>query len=425
MATRKDSRGYALKKGESQRKDGRYVFRYTTLRGEHRSVYAKELSELRKKEVKIRRAIEDGLDPDRAERITLNELFDDYISQKYDLKQSTMTNYKYMYNHYVRDGFGKLRISKIKYSDIKKFYYSLILEKGFKPNSMEIVHTLLHPTFTMAVRDGLLRLNPTEGVMAEIKKSHCWEKTKRHALTVPEQRAFTNYIANSEEYRGWYPLFTVMLGTGCRIGEVLGLRWQDVDFKNRTISINHNLVYRVQEDGTCTNHVNSPKTKAGIRIIPMLDEVFDAFLEEYQYQKVIGFCTDEIDGYSGFVFCTGDGKVYLPNAINRTIRSICADYNKEEESKAKEENRDPVLLPNPAAHILHSLLRERNQPEGHSGNHGSCGYFHHNGCIRRSNPREKERIHDLSAKRIACAVRHRFKITEMFLSAGQRSTSRL
>ena len=256
------------------------------------------------------------------------------------------------HNHYVRDGFGKLRISKIKYSDIKKFYYSLILEKGFKPNSMEIVHTLLHPTFTMAVRDGLLRLNPTEGVMAEIKKSHCWEKTKRHALTVAEQRAFTNYIANSEEYRGWFPLFTVMLGTGCRIGEGLGLRWQDVDFKNRTISINHNLVYRVQEDGTCTNHVNSPKTKAGIRIIPMIDEVFDAFLEEYQYQKVIGFCTDEIDGYSGFVFCTGDGKVYLPNAINRTIRSICADYNKEEESKAKEENRDPVLLPKFSCHIL-------------------------------------------------------------------------
>ncbi len=52
MATRKDSRGYALKKGESQRKDGRYVFRYTTLRGEHRSVYAKELSELRKKKLK-------------------------------------------------------------------------------------------------------------------------------------------------------------------------------------------------------------------------------------------------------------------------------------------------------------------------------------------------------------------------------------
>lgn len=349
MATRKDSRGYALKKGESQRKDGRYVFRYTTIRGEHRAVYAKDLSELRKKEVKIRRAIEDGLDPDRAERITLNELFDEYISQKYDLKQSTLTNYKYMYNHYVRESFGKLRISKIKYTDVKKFYYSLILEKGFKPNSMEIVNTLLHPAFTVAVRDGLLRLNPTDGVMAEIKKSHSWEKKKRHALTIPEQRAFTNYIANSAEYRGWYPLFTVMLGTGCRIGEVLGLRWQDIDFKNRTISINHNLVYRAQDDGTCINRVNSPKTSAGVRIIPMLDEVFDAFLEEYQYQKVIGFSTDEIDGYSGFVFCTGEGKVYLPGMINRTIHSICADYKA---AKAEEENRDPVLLPHFSCHHL-------------------------------------------------------------------------
>ena len=352
MATRKDSRGYALKKGESQRKDGRYVFRYTTIRGEHRAVYAKDLAELRKKEVKIRRSIEYGLDPDRAERITLNELFDEYISQKYDLKQSTRTNYKYMYNHYVRESFGKMRISKIKYTDVKKFYYSLILEKGFKPNSMEIVNTLLHPAFTMAVRDGLLRLNPTDGVMAEIKKSHSWEKKKRHALTIPEQRAFTNYIANSEEYRGWYPLFTVMLGTGCRIGEVLGLRWQDIDFKNRTININHNLVYRAQDDGTCINRVNSPKTSAGIRIIPMLDEVFDAFLEEYQYQKVIGFSTDEIDGYSGFVFCTGEGKVYLPGMINRTIHSICADYNKEEAAKAEEENRDPVLLPHFSCHHL-------------------------------------------------------------------------
>lgn len=262
MATRKDSRGYALKKGESQRKDGRYVFRYTTIRGEHRAVYAKDLAELCKKEVKIRRSMEDGLDPDRAERITLNELFDEYISQKYDLKQSTRTNYKYMYNHYVRESFGKMRISKIKYTDVKKFYYSLILEKGFKPNSMEIVSTLLHPAFTMAVRDGQLRLNPTDGVMTEIKKSHSWEKKKRHALTISEQRAFTNYIANSAEYRGWYLLFTVMLGTGCRIGEVLGLRWQDIDFKNRTININHNLVYRAQDDGTCINRVNSPATSS-------------------------------------------------------------------------------------------------------------------------------------------------------------------
>ena len=175
MATRKDSRGYALKKGESQRKDGRYVFRYTTLRGEHRSVYAKELSELRKKEVKIRRAIEDGLDPDRAERITLNELFDLYMVGKSQLKDSTRSNYLYMYRSYVENSLGKKAIASIKYSTVKAFYTGLITEKGFKPNSMEIIHTILHPVFTLAVRDGYIRTNPSDGVMGEIKKSHNWE----------------------------------------------------------------------------------------------------------------------------------------------------------------------------------------------------------------------------------------------------------
>lgn len=131
----------------------------------------------------------------------------------------------------------------------------------------------------------------------------------------------------------------------------------------QTILTNGTLLERVHREKWPKDNINFQvslnevwikfeEAKESIRIIPMLDEVFDAFLEEYQYQKVIGFCTDEIDGYSGFVFCTGDGKVYLPNAINRTIRSICADYNKEEESKAKEENRDPVLLPKFSCHIL-------------------------------------------------------------------------
>ena len=81
--------------------------------------------------------------------------------------------------------------------------------------------------------------------MAEIKKAHNWEKPKRHALTEQEQEAFIDFISNSDIYRHWLPLFTVFLGTGCRVGEIIGLRWQDLDFESRTISINHNLIYRV------------------------------------------------------------------------------------------------------------------------------------------------------------------------------------
>lgn len=76
---------------------------------------------------------------------------------------------------------------------------------------MEIINTILHPVFAMAVRDGFIRNNPSDGVMCEIKRSHNWEKGKRHALTVLEQEAFVNFVAGSYIYKRWLPLFTVFL----------------------------------------------------------------------------------------------------------------------------------------------------------------------------------------------------------------------
>ena len=204
--SRKDSRGYVLRTGESERKDGRYSYSYTDLERNRRTVYAKTLVELRKIERKIIRDKEDGLDPQLADRMTLNQLYDKYIEQKYDLKQSTRVNYLYMYNRFVRPTFGKRFIGKIKYSDVKKFYYKMILNEEMKANTLDGIHTQLHPAFQMAVRDGLIRQNPTEGVMREIKKSHIWEHNPRHALTIPQQKAFMDYLKAHREYQGWFRL---------------------------------------------------------------------------------------------------------------------------------------------------------------------------------------------------------------------------
>ena len=212
--SRKDSRGYVLRTGESQRKDGRYSYSYTDLDKNRRIVYAKTLVELRAKERKIIRDKEDGLNPQLADRMTLNELYDRFIEQKYDLKPSTKVNYLYMYNHFVRPTFGKRLIGKIKYSDVKKFYYRIILDEEMKANTLDSIHTQLHPAFQMAVRDGLLRQNPTDGLMAEIKKSHIWEDNPRHALTIPQQKAFMDYLKAHREYQGWVPIIAVLLGTG-------------------------------------------------------------------------------------------------------------------------------------------------------------------------------------------------------------------
>lgn len=362
---KRDNKGRILRQGERQREDGRYEYRYKDIKGNTRSIYSWKLVEtdkvpngkkssqsLRELEKQVRRDVEDELNSFTAHKTTLNAFFDSYIETKYELKQSTRTNYKYMYKKYVHDEIGVKDIASIKYSDIKKFYIHLIKDIGFKPASMEIIHTILHPIFTTAVRDGLIRINPTDGVMAEIKKSHDWEKPKRHALTESQQSAFISYISRNRKYLHWLPVFTVLLGTGCRVGEIVGLRWSDCDFDENLISVNHNLIYRLQDSGKCEYHITTPKSKSGIRIIPMLSEVKMALLQEKTNQLETGFNQTMIDGYSGFIFQNRFGECLNAHCINRAIDRISRDYNNEETETAEKEQREPELLPHFSAHNL-------------------------------------------------------------------------
>ena len=349
---RKDNKGRNLRTGEYQRKDLMYQYKYIGADGKQKFVYSKDLQELRKKEEQIKQDIKDGIKTRAEIPLTVNDMFDKYIATKTELKASTRTNYCYMYKNYVRDTFGTKKLADVRYSDVKCFYNSLIKEKNFKPNSMEIIHTLLHPVFTLAVRDNYIRVNPTDGVMAEIKKSHNWEKPKRHALTEEQQGAFIDYMKNSEIYSHWLPLFTAFLGTGCRVGELIGLRWEDIDTKNDTISINHNLIYRQNDDGVCEMHITTPKTEAGKRTIPMLPEVKQAFITERKRQMEQGNRTCTIDGYTNFVFLNRENYVHNPQTINRAIVRIYKAYNEEEEKNAKKEKREPVLIPHFSVHNL-------------------------------------------------------------------------
>ena len=347
---RKDSKGRILRTGEYQRANGLYQYRYKDVNGKMKAVCSIDLTELREKEKQIQKDIADGIISDN--NLTLNDMFEKHMSGKRELKASTRENYLYMYNKYVFDTLGKRKIADIKYSDVRAFFNNLIDEKGFKPNSVEILYTIIHPVFTLAVRDDLIRKNPSDNLMREIKQSHDWSKPKRKALTTEQQRAFIDYTKNSPIYSHWLPLFTTFLGTGCRVGEVIGLTWNDVDFDNNTISINHNLVYRKNSKGICEFHVTTPKTESGKRIIPMLPEVRRAIMQERKKQMQNGFSDTEIDGYTGFVFVNRENYIHNPQTINRAIQRIYKAYNEEEIALAKEENREPVIIPHFSCHHL-------------------------------------------------------------------------
>mgnify|MGYP000466681032 FL=1 len=351
---RKDLRGRSLRKGEVQRQsDKRYMYTYRDPLGRRKYIYAMDLAELREKEAKLMKDQLDGLDLYVAGKASLNETFDRYMSAKYNLRESTRSAYEYTYDHYVRDTFGRKRIAEIKYSDVLQFYYYLLNQKEISLGTLDSIHCLLHPTFQLAVRDEIIRKNPTDGVMKEISRESGKNRGVRHALTVQQQRAFMEYIANHPIYFHWWPMFTILLGPGCRIGEALGLRWQDLDFENRVISINHSLVYyQTRDSKKCMLRVSLPKTEAGIRTIPMLDIVKDAFEMLHEEQEENGFNETEIDGMTGFIFCNRFGGVPNPQTVNHTIKRILNQYNADEVVRAKKERREPIILPDFSCHHL-------------------------------------------------------------------------
>lgn len=345
---RKDNKGRALRKGESQRsQDNRYVYTYTNPWGKRSYIYANTLQELRQKEDDLKRDQLDGLDMYAAGNGDVDYLVDRYMSTKNNLATSTYANYRYMYDHFCKDGFGKRKIADIKYSDMLHFYLSLI-DKGIEVKTIETLHCVLHPAFDMAVRDDIIRKNPSDGVISEIKKRQGRKQKVERALTYEQQVELMKYITDHPLYDYWRPLFTALLGTGCRIGEICGLRWQDVDLENRVIDINHSMTYfrrGKQAPYTYEFKFEPPKTSAGIRKIPMLDDVYEVLMEMYEDQKKNGFSPLVVDGATGFIFINKVGTLHKHSAIDHSIRRIVNTHNAEELVKAKQEQREPIILP--------------------------------------------------------------------------------
>lgn len=322
MERRKDNKGRVLQKGESQRKDGLYVYQYKDSCGKRKSVYASNLSDLRKKEKQINKDLDDNINTAGAE-ITLNDLFDKYISLKTKLCNSTRQNYIDLWNGNLRNNsLGRKKLCLIKKSDILKFYNSL-LERGLKYSTIKTFNSMIFPCMELAVDDDIIRKNPCKGCMNEFSR----DASEKISLTVQEQEKLLEFIRDSNVYAIYYPLVLFMIGTAVRCGEAIGLTWNDVDFKSKNITIDHQLIYK-KSNGSYGFYADSPKTESGIRTIPMTSEVYKALVEQRRNQLSKGWRTNvEIDGYSDFVFSTKNKNPIMPSSVNNILLNIVNRYN--------------------------------------------------------------------------------------------------
>ena len=319
---RRDSKGRILKDGESQRKNGSYMYRYADINKKRQYVYAKTLEELRKQEELIKRDLADGIDYAAGE-ITVAELVDRYFSLKRGLKQNSLRAYGTAIKRVHASDFGKRKVRTVKLSDAKKWFVELH-DEGFKQHTIGIVQSVVRPAFEMAVDDDIIRKNPFKFKLSDVVPNDAYIRV---ALTKEQQEEYLNFI---QDYgRGnYYDDIVILLGTGLRVSELYGLTKADVDFAKRRVYVQRQLCRTADSP----YFITTPKTKSGVRCIPMTDAVYMAF-KRVLSKRVESKAEIILDGCSGFIFLDKDGMpkvaMHLENYMRGMRKKYAAQYKKE------------------------------------------------------------------------------------------------
>ena len=327
---RRDSKNRILRSGESQRKDGRYAYKYIDTTGKPQFVYSWKLEatdstpqgkrdglSLREKEKQIRRDIEDAIIP-RGGEMTVLDLVKKYLSQKTGVRHNTEANYNFVLNIIKKEDFGRQRIDRVKLSDAKCWLIKL-QQDGRGYSSIHSIRGVVRPAFQMAVDDDLIRKNPFEFQLATVVVN---DSVTREAITRKQERAFLEFVKGDKHFSRYYDGIYILFKTGLRISEFVGLTLADLDMKNRKISVNHQL----QRKRNMEYIIEDTKTSSGTREIPMTDDVYQCF------QRIIANrpkpkTEPMIGGRCGFLYLDKDGKPIVALHWEHYFKHICQKYN--------------------------------------------------------------------------------------------------
>lgn len=241
-------------------------------------------------------------------KLKYKDFLNDYLNDKRTkVKARTLETYTGLVNNHIIPYLGENELSKLTPRMIQDLYNTLFETGRLADENIQKVHTIINESLNKAVSWDMLAKNPAavvERPRARKKEMLFWDDN--------EVQTFLN-SAQADRY---FHAFLLALTTGMRQGEILGLRWKDVDFENRTISIQQTL----QHDGKTFQ--TGTKTESGNRSIGV-DKVTLAALK-----KLLARCREERIAAGtlyqdfGLVICTSVGTPVSPRNLNRTFYNL-------------------------------------------------------------------------------------------------------
>lgn len=301
---RRDKKNRILRRGESIRWDGKYQFKYH-VDGKAYFVYSwrlvptdplpkgkKPCLSLRELEKQIGYELDKGMDP-TGRSMTVRELVNRYITTKIGVKPTTKAGYKTVQKFLEENAFGGKKIGTIRTSDAKLFLIKLQQEEGKSYSSIHTLRGVLRPAFQLAVDDDILFKNPFDFQLANVLIN---DSVTREAITKEQMNSFLKFIKDDNVYWKYYDVVYILFHTGMRISEFCGLTISDIDLENGIVNIDHQLL----RDSASNKYIQSTKTNAGTRKLPIKDDVKECFRRIIEDRPKVK-CEKMIDGYTGFL----------------------------------------------------------------------------------------------------------------------------
>ncbi len=340
---RRDNKGRILRTGESQRKDGRYAYKYIDAFGKQQFVYSwklvatdktpagkRELPALRDKIKEISRDLEDGIDT-IGKKMTVCQLYAKQNGLRKNVKHGTKKGRDYLMGLLQDDPFGMKSIDAVKQSDAKEWAIRMS-EKGFTFQTISNFKRSLKAAFYTAIEDDCIRKNPFNFALDTVIED---DRERKAALTPKQEENLLAFMEQDAVYKKYRDEVIILLGTGLRISEFCGLTTA-LDFKNRQINVDHQLL----RDADIGYYIETPKTKNGIRQIPMNEEVYQALKRVLKNRG--NAAPFSVEGYKNFLFLKNDGMPKVSANYDSMLKGLVKKYNKQNKEQ----------LPNITPHIL-------------------------------------------------------------------------
>lgn len=295
-----------------KRKDGRFEGRVPVGYQEngkikYKSVYARTLSEVKEKMSEVHSVKQNQ--PVSAIKLTVNEAAEQWLSSaKLRVKESSYVNYVNIVNKHILPILGREMMMNLTTSKLNNFINFKLTsgrlngKGGLSAKSVGDIMTVYHSIENYAARE--FGIKETHFTMPKI------EKKQTDILTSSERKRLENYLIHNQNKTNIAIL--LCLFTGLRVGELCGLKWEDIDFDNAVLSVKR-TVQRVSKNGKSQVIIGTPKSKTSVRTVPIPAFVLN-ILRNYRN------CGD-------FYIITGKGKPTEPRTMQNRFKVILKSCN--------------------------------------------------------------------------------------------------